>query len=79
MIRVQVRPGESLEGALRRFKRQCNYAGIFRLTKRSKFYEKPSQKRRREARERQRNILRSIRKAMKAQVRTRSRARVRRY
>jgi len=52
-----------MEGALRRFKRQCNYAGIFRLAKRSKFYEKPSQKRRREARERKRNILRRIRKA----------------
>mgnify|MGYP002044085388 CR=1 FL=1 len=31
MIRVQVRPNEPLEAALRRFKRQCNYAGIFRL------------------------------------------------
>ena len=32
-IRVQVRPNESLEAALRRFKRQCNYGGIFRMAK----------------------------------------------
>jgi ribosomal protein S21 len=31
MIKVQVRPNEPLEAALRRFKRQCNYAGVFRL------------------------------------------------
>lgn len=74
MIRVQVRPGETLESALKRFKRQCNYAGIFRLAKRHSFYEKPSERRRREARERQRNIMRSLRKAMKAQERARARA-----
>ncbi len=79
MIRVQLRPGESLESALKRFKRQCNYAGIFRLAKRASYYEKPSERRRREERERQRNILRSMRKALKAQERSKARARLRRY
>lgn len=64
MIRVQVRHNEPLEAALRRFKRQCNYAGIFRLAKKAKVYEKPSEVRRREGRERARNIQRQIRKAM---------------
>lgn len=64
MIRIQVRPNEPLETALRRFKRQCNYAGIFRLAKKTTVYEKPSEKRRREARERIRNIQRAARKAM---------------
>jgi small subunit ribosomal protein S21 len=71
MIRVQVRPNETLEAALRRFKRQCNYAGIFRLAKKYSYHEKRSDKRRREERERIRNIQRALRKANK-QVRPRS-------
>lgn len=62
MIRVQVRPNEPLEAALRRFKRQCNYAGIFRLAKKYAYHEKSSDKRRRENRERLRNILMAERK-----------------
>jgi len=62
MIRVQVRPNEPLEAALRRFKRQCNYAGIFRLAKKHAYHEKSSDKRRREERERLRNILVAERK-----------------
>lgn len=62
MIRVQVRPNEPLEAALRRFKRQCNYAGIFRLAKKHAYHEKSSDKRRREERERLRNIIMAERK-----------------
>jgi small subunit ribosomal protein S21 len=62
MIRVQLRPNEPLESALRRFKRQCNYAGIFRSAKKYASFEKRSDKRRREARERIRNIQRALRK-----------------
>ncbi len=62
MIKVQVRPNEPLEAALRRFKRQCNYAGIFRLAKKYAYHEKASDKRRREDRERIRNIQRAMRK-----------------
>ena len=62
MIKVQVRPGEHLEGVLKRFKRQCNLAGIFRQAKKAKFFEKPSDKRRREARERIRTIQKAARK-----------------
>ena len=62
MIRVQVRQNEPLEAALRRFKRQCNYAGIFRLAKKYAYHEKRSDKRRREERERVRAIQRAERK-----------------
>lgn len=62
MIRVQVRPNEPLEAALRRFKRQCNYAGIFRLAKKHAYHEKSSDKKRREERERLRNIMMAERK-----------------
>lgn len=70
MIRVQVRPNETLEAALRRFKRQCNYAGIFRLAKKYSFHEKRSDRRRREERERIRNIQRAMRKTKRGPVRS---------
>ena len=62
MIKVQVRPNEPLEAALRRFKRQCNYAGIFRMAKKYAYHEKRSDKARREGRERIRTIQRAMRK-----------------
>ena len=62
MIRVQVRPNEPLEAALRRFKRQCNYAGIFRLAKANTWHEKRSDRRRRERRERLRTVQKATRK-----------------
>ncbi len=63
MIKVQVRSNEPLEAALRRFKRQCNYAGIFRLAKKYAYYEKRSDRLRREGREKVRNLQRALRKA----------------
>ncbi len=62
MIKVQVRPNEPLEAALRRFKRQCNFAGIFRLAKKHSFFEKRSDTNRREERERVRTRQRAARK-----------------
>lgn len=62
MIKVQVRSNESLEAAMRRFKRQCNYSGIFRLVKANAWHEKRSDKRRRERRERLRTIQKATRK-----------------
>ena len=61
-IKVQVRSNESLEAALRRFKRQCNFGGIFRMAKANTWHEKRSDKRRREGRERIRTILKAARK-----------------
>lgn len=77
MIRVQVRPNEPLEAALRRFKRQCNYAGIFRLSKKYAFYEKRSDRRRREERERIRNIQRAMRRQGQGPAKGRRRGKVR--
>jgi small subunit ribosomal protein S21 len=61
-IKVQVRSNESLEAALRRFKRQCNFGGVFRMAKANTWHEKRSDERRREGRERIRTILRAARK-----------------
>ncbi|HTF90767.1 MAG TPA: 30S ribosomal protein S21 [Planctomycetota bacterium] len=63
VIKVQIRPNESLEAAMRRFKRQCNYSGIFRLAKANTWHEKRSDRRRRERRERLRTIQRATRLA----------------
>jgi small subunit ribosomal protein S21 len=62
VIKVQVRPNESLESALRRFKRQCNYSGLFRMVKAHTWHEKRSDARRRERRERLRTIQKATRK-----------------
>jgi len=62
VIKVQVRPNESLEAALRRFKRQCNFKGVFRIAKAQSWHEKRSDRRRRERRERLRTILKAARK-----------------
>ena len=62
MIKVTVRSNESLEAALRRFKRQCNFGGIFKLAKANAYHEKRSDQRRRERRERLRTIQKATRK-----------------
>lgn len=42
---VKVREGESLDSAIKRFKRQCTKEGIIGDIKRKEAYEKPSVKR----------------------------------
>jgi small subunit ribosomal protein S21 len=77
MIKVQIRPNEPLDAALRRFKRQCNYAGVFRLAKKYTSFEKASDKRRREERERIRNIQRAQRRQTRVRPRTNRKSKVR--
>ncbi len=47
MIGVIVKDGESIESALKRFKRECVNAGIQSEIKRREFFEKPSIKKKR--------------------------------
>lgn len=42
MVGIIVKEGESIESALKRFKRDCANAGIMSEIKRREFYEKPS-------------------------------------
>ena len=46
---VTVKDGENVEGALRRFKRKCEKAGILSELKKRQHYEKPSVKRKKKA------------------------------
>ncbi len=66
MIKVQVRPNESLEAAIRRFKRQCNYSGIFKIVKAKSHYEKPKTTRFLAKIERKRTIKRAERMRRRA-------------
>lgn len=47
MIGVFVKDGESIDSALKRFKRECINAGIQSEIKRREYYEKPSERRKR--------------------------------
>lgn len=46
---VVVKEGENVEGALRRFKRKCEKAGILSELKKRQHYEKPSVKKKKKA------------------------------
>lgn len=50
MIRVKVRGSESVEQMVRRFKKLCEKEGLTRDIKRTAYYEKPSERRRRKVR-----------------------------
>jgi small subunit ribosomal protein S21 len=42
MVGIVIKEGESIEGALRRFKRDCANAGILSEIKKREHFEKPS-------------------------------------
>ncbi len=49
MSEIRVRENESLESALRRFKRQCARAGVIAEVRKREHYEKPSVRRKKKA------------------------------
>ncbi len=49
MSEVRIRENESLESALKRFKRQCARAGVLAEVRKREHYEKPSVKRKKKA------------------------------
>jgi small subunit ribosomal protein S21 len=49
-IRIKSRSGESVEQMLRRFKKLCEKEGLTKDVKRRQYYEKPSERRRRDMR-----------------------------
>ena len=49
MSEIRVREHESLESALRRFKRQCARSGVIAEVRKREHYEKPSVKRKKKA------------------------------
>ena len=56
---VRIKEGESFENALKRFKKQCEKAGILSEIRRREYFERPSVKRKRKAAARRRRAARS--------------------
>lgn len=50
MVRVRPRGNESIQQMLKRFKRLCQREGLTRDMKRHSYYEKPSERKRRQTR-----------------------------
>lgn len=51
---VRVEEGESIESALRRFRRECQKEGVLSEIRKREYYEKPSERRKKKAAERKR-------------------------
>jgi len=49
-IRIKARSGESIERMMRRFKKLCEKEGLTKDIKKRAYYEKPSERKRRDAR-----------------------------
>lgn len=60
-IRVKARSGETVDQMMRRFKKLCEKEGLTKDIKRKEYYEKPSERNRRDARK---AIARRAREAM---------------
>lgn len=59
---IRVKESESFEQALRRFKKQCEKAGIFSDIRRTSRYEKPSVRRKRKMQAAQRRLKRAAKR-----------------
>ncbi|MBP0979906.1 MAG: 30S ribosomal protein S21 [Oscillospiraceae bacterium] len=49
MAEIRIKDNESLENALKRFKRQCAKAGVLAEVRKREHYEKPSVKRKKKS------------------------------
>jgi small subunit ribosomal protein S21 len=61
VVKLRVRSGESIQEAVRRFRKLCERSGLRKEMRRKAYYEKPSERRRREE-------LKRLRKARQARV-----------
>ncbi|HUK66949.1 MAG TPA: 30S ribosomal protein S21 [Anaeromyxobacteraceae bacterium] len=62
MTAVRVKDGESFENAMKRFKKQCEKAGILSEIRKREHYEKPSVKRKKKALAAKKRALKKMRK-----------------
>ena len=61
MAQVQVRENESIDSALKRFKKELEQTGVLREVREHQHYEKPSDKKRKAEAARKRKIARANR------------------
>jgi len=63
MPNVRVKSSESFEGAVRRFKKQCEKEGILSEVRKRAHYEKPSAKKKRKALAARKRALKQMRRS----------------
>jgi len=61
MLKVRQRGNESVQQMLKRFKKLCEKEGLNKEIKKNSYYEKPSERRRRQLRKAQRQTIRKQR------------------
>ena len=61
VVKLRVRAGESIQDAVRRFRKLCERSGLRKEMRRKAYYEKPSERRRREELKRLRKALQAAR------------------
>jgi small subunit ribosomal protein S21 len=61
MLKIRSRGNESVEQMLKRFKKLCEKEGLTKEIKRNSYYEKPSERKRRQMRKSVRQALRKQR------------------
>ena len=59
---IKIRDGESFEAAVKRFKKQCEKAGILTELKKREHYEKPSIRKKRKSMAARKRLLKKTRK-----------------
>ena len=64
---IKVRDDESLENALKRFKRKCEKSGVLSEIKKRQHYEKPSVRRKRKALAARKKLLKRLSQERRAQ------------
>ena len=60
MAGVRIKDNEPIESAIRRFKKQCEKAGILAELRKREHYEKPSVRRKRKALAAKKRVLRRV-------------------
>jgi len=61
---IKIRDGESFEGAMRRFKKQCEKGGILSEIKKREHYEKPSVRLKKKSIAARKRNLKKLRKSL---------------
>lgn len=62
MAEVIVRDGESIESALKRFRKMCEKEKIFSELRKREYYEKPSEIKKRKKKQSRKRLMRRLRK-----------------
>jgi small subunit ribosomal protein S21 len=60
MLKIRSRGNETVEQMLKRFKKLCEKEGLTKEIKRNSYYEKPSERKRRQMRKSQRQGVRKV-------------------